>query len=181
MQPQRQFLPHLPHIPPQHLRLLPIPWRLKRLVQRKARLARQTELLQTQIDEELLGGARIGVALRGEFCEAVGEEEDAVDEQPVGGALDLEVAEEGVGAEEGENFVEDVVRFGVRVDVEGGGGGGEDREREGGTAGFGAKGEEGKVACGFGCECNVGRGKQGGEAGCAPINWTPVSPRKMEW
>ena len=146
MQPQRQLLPNLPHIPPQHLRLLPIPRCLERLVQRKARLARQTELLQAQIHEELLGRARVGVALRGEFCEAVGEEEDAVDEQAVGGAFDLEVAEECVGAEEGEDFVEDVVGFGVGVDVEGGGGGWQGGEGEGGAAGFGPEREEGEVA-----------------------------------
>lgn len=64
----------------------------------------------------------------------------------VGGALDLEVAEEDVGAEEGEGFIEDVVGFGFWVDFEGVGAGGEGRESVGWTAGFGAEGEEGKVA-----------------------------------
>ena len=47
--------------------------------------------------------------------EAVAEEPDSVDEQPVGGALDLKVAEEGVCAEQADYFVEDVVAFAVRV------------------------------------------------------------------
>lgn len=45
----------------------------------------------------------------GELLQTVGEEEDAVDEEAVGRALDLEVAEEGVGAEEGEGFVDGVI------------------------------------------------------------------------
>jgi hypothetical protein len=36
--------------------------------------------------------------LGGELLQTVGEEEDAVDEEAVGGAFDLEVAEEGIGA-----------------------------------------------------------------------------------
>jgi hypothetical protein len=39
VQPARQLLPHLPHIPSQRLRLIPVPGPLKRLVERKARLA----------------------------------------------------------------------------------------------------------------------------------------------
>lgn len=64
----------------------------------------------------------------------------------VGGALDLEVAEEDVGAEEGEGFVEDVVGFGFGVDFEGVGAGGEGGEGVGWATGFGAEGEEGEVA-----------------------------------
>jgi hypothetical protein len=65
----------------------------------------------------------------------------------VGGAFDLEVAEEGIGAEQREDFIEDVVGFRVWVDVEGGGVGWESGEGVGGAAGFGAEGEEGEVAC----------------------------------
>ena len=150
MQPPRQLLPHLPHVTPQRLRLVPVSRPFKRLVQREARLARQTELLERQVREELLRGGGVRAALGGELGEAVGQEEDAVDEQPVGGAFDLEVAEEGVGAEEGEHFVEDVVGFRVRVHVEGGGCGRERGERVGGAACFGAQGEEGQVAYGSG-------------------------------
>ena len=45
---------------------------------------------------------------RAELREAVGDEEDEYDEVAVGRAFDLEVAEEGVGAEEVESFVEDI-------------------------------------------------------------------------
>ena len=40
--------------------------------------------------------------------QAVGDEEDQVDEQAVGGPIDLKVAEERIGAEEGERFGDDV-------------------------------------------------------------------------
>ncbi len=39
----------------------------------------------------------------------VADVEDAIDEDAVCGAFDFEVAEEGVGAEEGEDFVEGIV------------------------------------------------------------------------
>lgn len=63
------------------------------------------------------------------------------------GTLNLEVAEEDVGAEEGEGFVEDIVGFGFGVDVEG-----VRACREGGkgvcwASGLCAEREEGKVAC----------------------------------
>lgn len=46
---------------------------------------------------------------------AIAEEPDAVDEQTIGGTLDLKVTEEGVGAEEGNHFIENVVALAVRV------------------------------------------------------------------
>lgn len=136
MQPNRQLLPHLSQILPHNLRLLTVPRRLKRLVQRKPGLTGDGKLFERAIDECLFGGARVGG--RFDFGEAVGDKEDTVDEEAVGGAFDFEVAEESVGAEEGEDFVEDVVGFGVRVDVEWVGGGGERGEHVGGAAGFGA-------------------------------------------
>ena len=42
------------------------------------------------------------------LCEAVGNKEDEDDEEAIGRALDLEVAEEGVGTEEVESLVDDV-------------------------------------------------------------------------
>ena len=134
MQPNRQLLPHLTQITPQLLRLIAIPWCLIRLIQRKPRLTGYAELLQRAVDQRLLCGSRVHVRLH--FREAVGEEENAVDEHAVGGAFDLEVAEEGVGAEEGEDLVEAVVGFAVRVDVEGVCGRGKGWERVGGAAGF---------------------------------------------
>ena len=53
-------------------------------------------------------------ALRAKLREAVGDKEDEDDEQAVGGALDLEVAEERVRAEEVEGLVNDVCRVRVR-------------------------------------------------------------------
>jgi hypothetical protein len=143
-QPARQLLSNLPYIPSQRLGLGPIPRPLKRLIQRKPRLPRQAELLEREVRERLLCGTLIHV--RPDLGQAVGKEERAVDEQPVGGAVDLEVAEEGVGAEEGEDFIDDVVGFRVRVDVERGGGWGEVWECVGGAARFGAEREEGEVA-----------------------------------
>ena len=42
------------------------------------------------------------------LCEAVGNKEDEDDEEAIGRALDLEVAEEGVGTEEVKGLVDDV-------------------------------------------------------------------------
>ena len=71
------------------------------------------------IDSEGVEGlARLELRRRGalcaELCEAVGDKEDKDDEQAVGGALDLEVAEEGVGTEEVKCLVYDIRRVGVR-------------------------------------------------------------------
>ena len=144
MQPDCQLLPDLAQIPPQHLTLIPIPRPLKGLIQGKPGLTRQTKVFERVVDQRLLRGARVHVRLH--LGQAVGEEEDAVDQVAVGGALDLEVAEEGVGAEEGEGLVEDVVGLAVRVDVVGVAGGGQGGEGVGGAAGLGAEREEGKVA-----------------------------------
>lgn len=76
----------------------------------------------------------------------MGEEEDAVDQMAVCGALYLEVAEEDVCAEEGERFVEDIVRFRLWVDVYGVGACGKGGERISWSAGLGSQREEGKVA-----------------------------------
>ena len=97
MQPYRQLLPHLTQILPQSLCLRPISRRLKSLIQRKPRLPRYTELFQRTIDERLLSGPRVHV--RFDFRQTIRNEQDAVDQHAVGGAFDLEVAEEGVGAE----------------------------------------------------------------------------------
>ena len=43
--------------------------------------------------------------------EAVGDEENAIDQEAVGRAFDLEVTKESIGAEEGERFIENVIRF----------------------------------------------------------------------
>ena len=94
---------------PHNFRLLPVSRRLKCLVQREPRFSRNRKLLQSAIDERLLGCAGIGIGFY--FGQAVGDKEDAVDEESVGRAFDLEVAEKRVGAEQRENLVKDVVGF----------------------------------------------------------------------
>jgi len=144
MQPHCQLLPHLTQIVPHRLCLHSIPRRLERLIQREARLTRYAELLERAVDQRLLGALRIHAGF--DLGEAVGDEEDAVNQQPIGGAFDLEVAEEGICAEEAKDLVESIVGLGVRVHVEGGYVGGEGGEGEGGAAGFGSQGKEGDVS-----------------------------------
>ena len=104
------------------------PPRRRRIVriQREPRVPRDRKLVDRERVKQLL---RLDLARhrarRAELREAVGDEEDEHDELAVRGALDLEVAEEGVGAEEVERFVDDVRGFGVgwvgvggEVDVE---------------------------------------------------------------
>lgn len=86
------------------------------------------------------------ICARPQFGETVAEEEDTVDQVTVCGALDLEVTEEDVGAEEGEGFVEDIVGFAFGVDVVRVDGGRERREGVSWSAGFGAEWEEWEVA-----------------------------------
>ena len=59
---------------------------------------------------EQLGGLKLArdSLRRADLSKAVGDEEDEDDEETVGWALDLEVAEEGVGAEEVESLVNDI-------------------------------------------------------------------------
>ena len=115
------------------------------LVQGPAWVARDGELqVQGQVRDILGGGPDVGAGL--DLGQAVADEPDAVDEQAVGVALQLEVAEEGVCAEEGEHLVEDVVALGLGV---GGLVGGQWRvgegERVGGPAGLCAQGEQREV------------------------------------
>ena len=69
----------------------------------------------------------------------------SVDQETIGGAFDLEVAEEGVGAEEGEYFVQGVVGFAVGVNVNIGEVG-DRRKGVGWATGFGAEGKDAEVA-----------------------------------
>lgn len=116
------------------------------LVQGEARVAGDGEVEVEGGVHDLLGGVAEGVG-GADAAEALADKEDAVDEQAVGGPLDLEVAEEGVGAEEGEDLVEDVVRLRVRVRRLAGGQGGVRRWQDvGWPARLGAQGEEGHVS-----------------------------------
>ena len=116
------------------------------LVQRPTRITRKSKVHVEREVHDILGRvAHPGI--RSDLGQTVADEPDAVDEQPVGVALDLEVAEEGVGAEEREHLVQDVVA--VRVGV-GRLARGEGRVREGervdGAADLGAQREEREVA-----------------------------------
>jgi len=103
MQPHCQLLPHLTQITPQSFRFGPVARRLKGLIQWKARLAWYAELLEGTVDKRFL--CRPGVRIGFDLSEAVGDEENAIYQHAVGGTFDFEVAEEGVGAEEGEDLV----------------------------------------------------------------------------
>jgi len=144
MQPDGQLLPHLTEITPQSLRLRPVPRRLERLVEGKPRLAGNAELLEGAVDQGLFGGARVHRGLH--LGQAVGHKEDAIYQHAVGGALDLKVPEESVGAEEREDLVQAVVRFRVRVDVEGVRAGGQLGQRVCWTSSLGAQWEEWEIA-----------------------------------
>jgi len=115
------------------------------LIQRPPRIARKSEIhIQRQV-HDILGGISCGSS-RLDLGQAIRHEPDAVDQQPVGWALDLKVAEEGVCAEDGEHLVEDVVAFGVLV---GGFAGGQVRDRGEGVrwaAEPGSEREEGEIA-----------------------------------
>lgn len=77
------------------------------LVEGEADIAGQAKVVDGQGGEEALGLAEQGGLC--EFGETVGDVEDAVDQEAVGGALDLKVAEEGVCAEEVKDLVEDII------------------------------------------------------------------------
>lgn len=116
------------------------------LVQGPPRVAGDGKVgVQRQVHDILPRAPRVGARL--DLAQAVADEPDAVHEQAVRGALDLKVAEEGVGAEQRQHLVEYVVRVAVRVGrLVGGERRGGRREGVGGAAGLGAQGEEGEVA-----------------------------------
>jgi hypothetical protein len=53
--------------------------------------------------------------MRTDLGQAIADKPDSIDKQTVGGTLDLEVSEECVGAEEGEDLVKDIVAIAVGV------------------------------------------------------------------
>lgn len=70
------------------------------LIQRKRRVPRHSKVSIEREVRHILG--RLAhIATRADLAQRLADEQDAVDKQAVGGALDLEVAEEGVCAEEG--------------------------------------------------------------------------------
>ena len=84
------------------------------LVQRPPRIAGNGKVVvQGEVHDILLCRPRVRPGL--DLAQTLAHEPDAVYQQPVGGALDLKVAEEGIGAEEGEDLVEDVVALVIGV------------------------------------------------------------------
>jgi hypothetical protein len=116
------------------------------LVQGEARVSGDGEIeVQRKVQDILLGVPRVGGGL--DLAQAVADEPDAVHQQTVGGTLNLEVAEEGVGAEEGEDLVEDIVALTVGVGrLVGGQGWRWDRQDVGRPAGLCPEREEREVA-----------------------------------
>lgn len=115
------------------------------LVQRPAWVARDGKLqVQGQIHDILGCGPDVGVGP--DLGQAVADEPDAIDEQAVGIALQLKVAEECVCAEEGEHLVEDVVALGLGIGrLVGGQGRVRERECVRGPAGLCAQRKQGEV------------------------------------
>lgn len=116
------------------------------LIKWEGRITRNGEVgIECQVRDILSSRPYVGRGL--DLGQALGDEQDAVDEQAVGGTLDLEVAEEGVGAEEGEDLIEGVVAVGLGV---GGLVGGQRRVGQwkgvGRAASLGPQREEGEVA-----------------------------------
>lgn len=93
-----------------------------------------------------------------DLAQHLAHKQDAIDHDPVGRPLDLEVAEKCVCAEEGEDFIERVVRLVVRFDGKVGDIGGEGGQLYRRAAGACAKREEGKVAWHCMSMGNSGRG-----------------------
>ena len=78
-------------------------------VERKVGVAGDGEAVHGERVEHLGRIDLAGQRARGDdLSQAVRDEEDEDNEQAIGGPFDLEVAEEGVGAEEVEGFVDDI-------------------------------------------------------------------------
>lgn len=125
--------------------LLPVIKSESYLVQRPCRVTGHGKVgVQRKVHDILGSGPNVGGGL--DLAEALAHKEDAVYEQAVGVALDFEVAEEGVGPEQRQGLIQDIValRLGVGRLV-GREGRVREGERVGGPAGLGAQGQEGKV------------------------------------
>jgi hypothetical protein len=149
-------------------------WGVVHLVKREPSVTRERKAVDRQCLELLLRLAivwRRATRARLQLCETVRDEEDQVDEKAVGGALDLKVAEQAVGAEQVQCLVDDVWRR--RVSWEGsvwmrelGLGDKQDRSRE--------------YAPATGAEPRAFVGLKGSMP-MFPANWTDGSLLNAEW
>lgn len=103
------FLSKLGEVTPELIRLCPTRRRGVEAVEREVGIAGKGEAIH-RVGGKLFVGLVCGPGHfgRGDLGETVGDEEDEVDEDAVGGALDFKVAEERIGAEEVDAFVDDV-------------------------------------------------------------------------
>lgn len=79
--------------------------------------------------------------------QAVADKQDSIDKDSVGGALDLKVPEEGVGSEQQQSLVQDIVGLGFRVNVDFVIFWAEERQSICWPSGSCSERQEGKVAC----------------------------------
>lgn len=84
------------------------------LVERPCRVSRNSKVkVKRQVQNILLSITQR--SLGSDLCQTIADKPDSIHEQTVGRTLDLKVAEECVGAEEGEDLVEDIVALTVGV------------------------------------------------------------------
>ena len=119
----------------QGLRILAIPRGLERLVKRERDIAGDSKVIQRNINQglmipeisinpqwlqrgsktDLLGLPRRHPRL--DLAETLGDEQDSINQHAIGRAIDFKVSEEDIGAEQGEDLIDAVVRLAVRGDI----------------------------------------------------------------
>lgn len=105
-----QLLSHLADVLSQDLCFLSIPRRLEGLVEREGSVARNGKVcVKSEVHDGLLGVSP--GHLRFDLLNDFAYEQDAVYEDAIGGTFDFKIAEEGVGAEQGQSLVQRVVAF----------------------------------------------------------------------
>lgn len=105
-----QLLSHLTDVLSQDFGLVSVSRRLECLVEGECSIAGDGEVcVEGKVHDGLLGLS--SGHLRLDLLDDFTDEQDAVDENAVGGTLDFEVAKEGVGAEQGQRLVQRVVAF----------------------------------------------------------------------
>jgi hypothetical protein len=185
-------LPHLHDVLSQHFGGIPVLWRLEGLIEWEACVAWDREVgVQSNVVDRLYCRVSCKISLGMEnrtyllrippghawpdLAQHFAHIEDTVDHHTIGGTLDLEVSEEGVGAEESENLVQGVVRLVCGIDGELCHVCGEERQLDGGSTGARPEREEGKVAY---IESELLRCFV---QGVIPISCCFGSSRKTEW
>jgi len=193
---------------PKALCILTIPRGLKGLVERERHITWNGEIIKCNVGQSLailsvlppLYGRRSIYLLcitsthrRLDLPEAFADEQGSVDKHAVGGTVDLKVAEQHTGTEEGQDLIDTIVGLVVGRDVDVGGIRGQRGQSVCGTPGASAQRQDREVPCN---QCQI-RGRRGrphiricayeGRPRAAvggasvPITGTSRSSRKMEW